>query len=500
MLYSAFPTASAATGGHANAFGHIKWLLDEGRDVSIYNWADSLSNSGQNPREWIFRVADLIATHHSNPNVEIATWNGDGAFSPPVTEARGTGPAVTIRNFAVPGAPLHYAMGRLWAGSSELAWDTPDVLMLCHGHNHVVGTTIEMVAGELLAAIEYFRLAHPGVPIAALIQNPQGSNDAMATAFGAWKRLEQLRDVTLIDGYSPWIAAGKPLDWYTEKGVARGVITGKTLTVSEWLAQPGQSIAVGDCIGGADPDTCVTGLGSGRGGAGTYTVNRSQDRPDTRLKLYDSIHPSDTGIEHGFVPALRAAWGDASLRPCAGPVSSLSPILDPALNLLFNGDFASWDDPLDLPDGWLPQGPVSVKREEAIRRSPRNGYAASVLGAEGGCAIYQDVNDYAQMRGRPVSLLAWVYRPAGAPGSVGRIQIRAAAPQGETVIATTRSYALNQADCWVPWCISGLMVPADATAIRVTLFHDSAANPASQPALFQSVSLVPGYLPRGLTG
>lgn len=500
MLHSAFPAVSAAAAGHANAFGHIKWLLDEGRDVSIYNWADSLSNCGQNPREWIFRVADLIGTHPAKPSVEIATWNGDGAFFPAAVEVRGTGPAVTIRNFAVPGAPLHYAMGKLWTGSSGLAWDTPDVLMLCHGHNHVTGTTVEMVSGELLAAIEYFRLAHPGVPIAALIQNPQGSNDAMATAFSAWKRLERLRDVTVIDGYSQWIAEGKPLGWYIAKGTASGSIAGDTLTVSDWSASGEQRIAVGDCINGARPGTWVSAIIDSVGGPGTYRVNVPQDLPSTRLKLYDPVHPSDTGVEHGFVPALRAAWESASSRPCAGPDSLLSPTLDPALNLLANGDFSSWDDPLDLPDGWSPLGPVSVKREEAIRRSPRSGYAATVLGSAGGCAIYQDVNDYAQMRGRPVSLLGWVYRPAGAPGSVGRIQIRAAAPQGATVIATTRSYALNQADCWVPWCLSGLMVPADATGLRVTLFHDSAANPASQPALFQSVSLVPGYLPRGLAG
>ena len=42
------------------------------------------------------------------------------------------------------------------------------------------------------------------------------------------------------------------------------------------------------------------------------------------------------------------------------------------------------------------------------------------------------------------------------------------------------------------------MVPAECYEITVRLHHDTAAATASQPVYFQGITLVPGYLPRGL--
>ena len=412
-----------------NGFGHIKHMLDQGRDVMITNWSDSLSSSRENPRAFIFRLADVIATHPSQPTVLVQT-RADGSYGGATTEAIGSGPTVRIRNFAIPGALLAHGLGTLWR-QSGLADDTADLLTICHGHNHVVGTMGEQVLGEFLTAMEYYRLAHPGVPIVALLQNPRADDPAMDKAVEAWRRVARLRDIALIDAHTAYLAAGKP---------------------SAWFAQG------------------------------------------------DPVHPSDAGIEAACLPAIRALWDAAPARPALGPPSTLHG-LDPALNLIPNGDFAQFDGA--VPDGWVAASGVTASRETGIVRDRVLGHSLK-LTSTGGTGFVNRVSctlpDYghAPLRGKPVSLFGWVYKPWGAPDTLGAITLEALAPAGQSAACTTRPLSQEQGKAWVPWAICGLMVPEECYEITVRLHHDTAAATASEPAYFQGITLVPGYLPRGL--
>lgn len=413
----------------ANGFGHIKHMLDQGRDVSIVNWSDSLSNSRESPREFIFRLADVIATHPSQPTVLVTTW-ADGVYGGATTEAVGSGPTVRIRNFAVAGGQMAHGLGTLWRDSG-LADETPDLLTICHGHNHVVGTTDEQVLGEFLTALEYYRLAHPGVPIVALLQNPRADGSAMDRAVDAWRRVARLRDIALIDAHTPYLAAGKPSAWFADG---------------------------------------------------------------------DPVHPSDAGIEAAYLPAIRGLWDAAPARAALGPPSTLCG-LDPALNLIPNGDFSRFDGA--LPDGWVAASGVTASKEPGIVRDRALGHSLK-LASTGGTVFLNRISytlpDYghAPLRGKPVSLFGWVYKPTGAPHTLGAITLEALAPAGGSAACTTRPLAQDQGNAWVPWAICGLMVPAECYEITVRLHHDTAAATASQPVYFQGITLVPGYLPRGL--
>jgi|TARA_R100000049_G_C1955904_1_gene110642 hypothetical protein len=434
MLQTILPRLAAsamqpAPATAANGLGHIKHMLDQRRDVSIANWADSLSNSRENPREFIFRLADVIATHPSRPTVLVETW-ADGSYGGATTEAAGSGPVVRIRNFAMPGALLAHGLGALWRDSG-LADTTPDLLTICHGHNHVVGTTIEQITGEFYSALEYFRLAHPGVPVVALLQNPRADSPAMDRAVDAWQQVARLRDVALIDAHTPYIAEAKQPAWFADG---------------------------------------------------------------------DQAHPSDAGIEGAYVPAIRAAWDAAPARPVCGQPSTLRG-LDPALNLIPNGDFAQFDGA--VPEGWVATAGVTATRETAIVRDRALGHSLK-LTSVGGTAFANRISHtlpnygHAPLRGKPISLFGWVCKPAGAPPSLGAITLEALAPAGKSTTCTTRPLSQDQGNAWVPWAICGLMVPAECYEITVRLHHDTAAATASQPAFFQGITLVPGYLPRGL--
>jgi hypothetical protein len=289
-----------------------------------------------------------------------------------------------------------------------------------------------MVRGEFLAATEMFRLHHPGVPIVCLIQNPQQNNSNMATAFEAYMTLAARRDVALVDGYTPFIAAGKPNSYYND-------------------------------------------------------LNESP-----------IVHPSDVGFDQ-IAAAFRTLWNNSPPLRFVADRSLLEPNLVAGQNLLTNGDFSKWTTSPGAPDGWTANGTITVSKDTTIVRDPRLGYSAKLLGTGGSTSISQDIGAgvYGILRGLPVSLMAWLYRPTSATGTVGRIAITAGSPALGTQTITSRSYNVNQVG-WVPWIISGFTVPSDVTFLRVILYHDTAGTPSAVASHFDQAVLVPGYLPRAI--
>ncbi|SFR86699.1 SGNH/GDSL hydrolase family protein [Sphingomonas jatrophae] len=416
------------------ALGHIKWQLLQGRDASILVDSDSTGNSASAPREMPFRLADEYARLFPAATIIVNTWNTTtSTYTDQTIVQSGSGPTLTIQNFAVPGAALFYAMGSFWTGASQLAWVTPDAVIFNHGHNHVVGTTIEMVRGELLAGVEMWRLFHPGVPIAIVTQNPRYGDDFMATAYAAWRDVARLRpDVEVIDSYALWIAAGKPASWYLD--------------------------AVGD-----------------------------------------GIHPADPGFVGAMVPAVRGELAVAPARPARGAVSLFEPSAA-SQNLLLNGGFELWPTSPGLPTNWLSSGTITAEKDTSIYRNQRLGYSLKLTASTAGAYIYQDIPAFASLRGKPVTLTVWLYRPTGSTAGAARVAVTAPAPSGGTVTITTRANAPISANLngWQPWVISGLMVPANASSLRVVIYQDS-GTPSANPVYFDQVVLTPGYLPKAIS-
>lgn len=415
------------------ALGHIKFMLANGFDATIFVHSDSTGNSDFGPREMPYRTLDVIAEEFPNAQQIATAWNtGTNSYNAPVVVRPGAAgnPTLTIVNYAVPGAAAHYAIGAAYSGTSRMAWLSPDAIIINHGHNHVAGTLIEQVRGELLAVTEMWRLFHPGVPIAVCTQNPRYQDDLMMIAYAAWLHIKRLRpDIQIIDTYKPFVAAGKPAAYYID--------------------------AVGD-----------------------------------------GIHPGDAGFENIYVPAIRAEW-KRSPAMCATALPSLYEANTSTMNLLDNGDFARWTTNPGAPDGWTADAGITAQKSTAVVRDPRLGYSVQLTATQAG-GIRQSFPGYANLRGLPVTLSGWLYKPTGSTSNAGRLTLQAAAPSGGTVTITTRAY--NQATSlngWQPWIISGLVLPSGCTALTAILNQDTAA-PSANPVYFDQVSLTPGFLPRGV--
>jgi len=231
-----------------------------------------------------------------------------------------------------------------------------------------------------------------------------------------------------------------------------------------------------------------------------HTPYLAAGKPSAWFADGDPVHPSDAGIEAAYLPAIRGLWDAAPARAALGPPSTLSG-LDPALNLIPNGDFSRFDGA--VPDGWVAASGVTASKEPGIVRDRALGHSLK-LASTGGTVFLNRISytlpDYghAPLRGKPVSLFGWVYKPTGAPHTLGAITLEALAPAGGSAACTTLPLSQDQGNAWVPWAICGLMVPAECYEITVRLHHDTAAATASQPVYFQGITLVPGYLPRGL--
>jgi hypothetical protein len=88
--------------------------------------------------------------------------------------------------------------------------------------------------------------------------------------------------VQVSTGYGDPDDAGERAPLYATPGEFTASIAGTTLTVT---AATSGTLQVGQTLAGAGvvPGTFVTGLGTGTGGTGTYTVNRPQTVPSTQV-------------------------------------------------------------------------------------------------------------------------------------------------------------------------------------------------------------------------
>jgi hypothetical protein len=208
---------TAAGGGRAqpSALSAMKAgiVADEG-DIHILWIGDSTSNETTElpyiSAEWLF---EQYPTH----TVSYRLFN-DGGNSYDAADVIGTGSGantIHIWNASVSGSEAMYLMGdRFDAAIGDL---TPDVIIWNHGHNMTTYANTSGVRGAFLSGMEPVRLAHPGVPHVAIRQNPWRDGDEMAPVVEALDGVAaSYGDLTLIDLYAAYIAAGKPAEWYAD--------------------------------------------------------------------------------------------------------------------------------------------------------------------------------------------------------------------------------------------------------------------------------------------
>lgn len=193
----------------ANAFSLVKRKLALGKTATVLVIGDSTGNASP---EWPFLFGPEVTARFPVCSSRIKTFVS-GAYEAAWTNlSTGSGSQMlNIWNMSVSGAQTFYCMGSLFAAAVQRI--DPDVIIINHGHNHN-STTIPTTRGAFLALIETLRLYHPTIPIAWFKQNPKQDNDTMAAIMAILDEIAAARDITLIDAYSAFIAAGKALALY----------------------------------------------------------------------------------------------------------------------------------------------------------------------------------------------------------------------------------------------------------------------------------------------
>lgn len=188
-------------------------LLDPGRDSTILVVADSLSvplTHGNLIPKFIARLAS------ANPTLSFSyrAWSDTlGLYLAPVRVSTGTGShSVLFHVFATGGSQPQRLFGR----DRAVALDPidPDIILWNHGKNV---TSQQSPDGRMLSAFEMARLAKPNAIQIAIIQPPNRDDDKMAAMAEIIPRLcASYGDMSWIDCYRSWIAAGKPASYYDD--------------------------------------------------------------------------------------------------------------------------------------------------------------------------------------------------------------------------------------------------------------------------------------------
>jgi hypothetical protein len=240
-------------GGAPSAFAPAREVIIRGqRDLTMLFIGDS---TGNETTEWIYLFATWLSQQYPTHSVSYALWNDTtGAYDPATAISTGTGArSILVYNASVAGTAPMYLLGDKRAAAIDAV--AADVVVWNHGHNLVTSTNQK---GELLSGWETTRLAHPGASQVVFLQNPNRDDEQMAAVYATLiSASRQYGDVTLIDGYDDFIAAGKPAGWYTDNqhpnSTGQGVLLEAAKAVwrvsaspykpvSGWLAQTGTNL------------------------------------------------------------------------------------------------------------------------------------------------------------------------------------------------------------------------------------------------------------------
>lgn len=176
--------------------------------------------------------------------------------------------------------------------------------------------------------------------------------------------------------------------------------------------------------------------------------------------LAGGVHPNSDGNRLWTDAIVTLFLTRVNAQPRQAQPSSLA---TPSINLLKNGDFASFASPPTLTN-WTPDN-CTLSKETTLFES-QNLYSVRLQATAPGSQsqIYQDINKNLVL-GQYITAAARIRVPAGQAGSVGRIAI---SYTGGGV--TQRGYLIY--DEWF-WVVVSARIPITSSFVRIRLYADS---------------------------
>ncbi len=207
--------------------------LNTGTTTFLFLGDSTYDGSTEPPRLFANFLALLYPTH----TVNIYYSDGTSYGSATVIQT-GTGSAIIdVYVAAVTGYRLSQWMGSRFAHAIEAL--TPDLIIISTGLN-ISGLNSRGISRALhIEAIQQILVQKPGTPIAFHLPNPLRTSDNMInTVAGIRDACAWMPGLTIIDGYSPYIATGKPLAWYADSTHPNSVGIGVLMRLLKrmWIA------------------------------------------------------------------------------------------------------------------------------------------------------------------------------------------------------------------------------------------------------------------------
>jgi len=218
-----------------NAFSRLKRKLAAGQSATLLLISDSTGYRDiSGTRRFIRWLAAQYPAHRTTEwywaEWETRAPTGPRIYGEPLVlsenkaaTATAKDPAtLTILNAVLPGAFAQAMIdGSRWDNMiAPLQGQAPDLILWNHGHNHQAALAPKDYPygrGTFLAPLGRIGIEYPHTPNAAIIQNPWRDNDGYERVRDWWiSTAEAMPSLTLVDGYSPFLAQKKSPDLYQD--------------------------------------------------------------------------------------------------------------------------------------------------------------------------------------------------------------------------------------------------------------------------------------------
>jgi len=221
-----------------NAFSRLKRKLAAGQSATLLLISDSTGYRDiSGTRRFVRWLAGQYPSHHTT-ELYWAEWETKAPTGPrnygdqPIVISEGqpaTPPSsarepatFTFLDAVLPGAVAQAMIdGSRWDHMiAPLHGQAPDLILWNHGHNHQAALAPKDYPygrGAFLAPLGRIGLEFPNTPNAAIVQNPWRDNDGYERVRDWWlSAAETMPALTLVDGYSPFLAEKKSPDLYQD--------------------------------------------------------------------------------------------------------------------------------------------------------------------------------------------------------------------------------------------------------------------------------------------
>jgi hypothetical protein len=333
------PMLEAAEGTVANVFSPMKGKLQAGKDAVLFINGDSTSYSEYGPYYFFARAlgeeTGCTVVMHRWAEWEVSKPTGPKDYAPPAILYQGkTGAKLEVYLASLPGG----VAGDMFAGARHQAAleaiPRPDCALLHQGHNMAnfpvafPGDT-STGRGLFLAAVAQTSTLWPGVPQGIVTQNPWRDGDQYARIYEVLRGLTAgAKDLTLIDSYQLFMAAGKRADLFRDnvhpadrkdqdaggRMVAEALLAawhaaqpGTAFSTPGWQEQPGASL-----ISNGDFSEWKANTPAGWQAGGAATVEKAANATQDGKGSAVAVHPN--GDKGAFLGKLLTEAECAAVR------------------------------------------------------------------------------------------------------------------------------------------------------------------------------------------